>query len=201
MNVQKNKLKHNKAHDQHPKAPTRRRSQPSSQNSCKSYDLHNQSPLPTRPTKRRTYSQSSCKIISSNITSPTPISNHQAQNYFKYIGPHPTEKADCKVSKNENMLKPQLPNPRSSIRKKINESADPGHTENVQNKDKPNSQEKSSISTIAANDSIKLYTPIDMKVSNALIDKKWENAMKNSSLDMNKIVDKSVQETHLGHTN
>ena len=139
MNAQNNEIKHKKCDDQHPKAPPRRRSRPSSQNSCKGYVLHDLSPRPTRPPRRHTYSQSSCKIISSNITSPTSISNHQAQNYFKYIGPHPTEKADFKVSKNENMLKPPLPNPRSSIRKKINQSADTVHIENVQNKDKPNS--------------------------------------------------------------
>ena len=69
------------------------------------------------------------------------------------------------------MLKPPLPNPRSSIRKKINQSADPVQIENVQNKDKSNSRENPSIYTITANDPIKLDNPIDMTVCNSLMEK------------------------------
>ena len=93
-------------------------------------------------------------------------------------------KADCKLTKNKNMLMPPLPVSRSSIRKKINQSADPVHIENVQNKDKPDSQESPLISTITANDSIK----IEMTVCNSLMEKKWANAMKKSCLILNKLV-------------
>ena len=198
VNVQNIKIQQKKSDDEPPKAPPRRKSRPSSQNSCKSYDLHDLSPRPTRPPRRRTYSQSSCKMILSNITSPTPISNHQANN-SNCTDQYPNDKADCKNANNENMLKPPLPNPRSSIRKKLNQSPEPVHIENTQKEDKPNSPEKPSTSTITDIDFIKLDNPIDMTVCNALLDTKWASAMKNSSLSLNMLGGETVQETQLGH--
>ena len=95
---------------------------PSSQNSCKSYNLHDLSPRPTCPPRRDTYSQSSCKMISSYITTSTTIINQQTENNFECKDQDQAEKADCKLTKNKNMLKPPLPISKSSIRKKINQS-------------------------------------------------------------------------------
>ena len=99
------------------------------------------------------------------------------------------------------MLKPPLPNLRSSIRKKINESPEPVYIDNEQHEDNQNSPKDPSISTITVNSFVKLDNPIDMTACNALMDKKWVNTMKNSCLSLNKLVGETVHETHIGHEN
>ena len=139
-------------------------------------------------------------MISSNITSPTPISNHQANN-FNCLYTDPNEKADCKYAKNENMTKPPLPNLRSSIRKKINQSQEPVQIENTHDEAKPNGPKHSSNSTITANgnDSIRLDNPMEQTLCNALLDTKWAKVMKSSSLSLNMLGEDTVQETDLCH--
>ena len=58
------------------------------------------------------------------------------------------------------MLKPPLPNPRSSIRKKINQSPEPVYIDNEQHEDNQNSPKDPSISTITVNSFVKLDNPI-----------------------------------------
>ena len=99
------------------------------------------------------------------------------------------------------MLKPPLPNLRSSIRKKQNQSPEPVHIEDTQNEDKPNSLDKPSTSAITANDFIKLDNQIDMAVCNALMGTKWAKVIKGSSLSLSMLGGETVQETHLGHGN